>query len=105
MITLDNADDIYEWDTEKLYNAVQSISDADEGIMQQVEQGLNIKFPIDYITQEWYEVYPTSRKAKIYGFGKISLQDFLEEKKARDRLMRQLIEEEIDKPGTTIPRT
>ena len=46
-----------------------------------------------------------TRNNKIYGYGKIPLNTFMEEKKARDKLMRQLIEKEINTTGTMTPRT
>ena len=71
---------------------------------EQIKNGIKIKIPIIYLTNEWYEIYPSSRKAKILGYGKIPLNEFVEEKNMRETLLRKIISEQIDEGSITTPR-
>ena len=78
----------------ELWEYIKSIQeetgDYDEGI-EQVKKGIDIMLPIWYITEEWYDIYPSSKRVKIMGFGKLRIQDFMEEKDRRSAIMRSII--------------
>lgn len=104
-----NPEEVMDWNTTKLWNTLQTLrADEDSSISieeyEQVKEGVRIKVPIWYITQEWYELYPSSKKMLILGFGKFRISDFMNEKDERDRIMRRLILENLPE-GVTAPRT
>ena len=105
MIQLENPSLVYEMTDEALYNVFLTVTDLDAKIKQKVKHGINMNFPIWYIHQEWYSTNPSTGRVTIQGHGKWKLQDFLEELEQRRLLMLKTIEEEINTPGTTIPRT
>ena len=75
-------DEILQWDTEKLWNAINML-DNKEDYHEEIERikfGRKVKIPIWYITNEWFEVYPSSAKIKILGYGKFKIWDFMEER-------------------------
>lgn len=93
--------DIYTWDIEKLWNAYNTI--IEEGTekdytkdTETIKNGKWIKIPIYYLTQHWYEEYPSSGKVKIQGHPtKYSLGLFREEIELRESKMRSILKEEL----------
>lgn len=105
MLTIENPDDIYTWTTNKLWNAVKTLELADDHEdLILIQEGIDIPVPIWHLTQEWYTLYPTSKKAHILGYGKYELRQFMQELENREKLMRQLIEEHLNQEETTTPR-
>lgn len=108
MITEINPEDVIMWSTRKLWNMFEIIVNKEKGYekqKQQVKFGINLEFPIHYITQEWYELYPASKKASIKGYGKFPLQEFMDEIEQREEIMKEIIIENIEKEEITSPRT
>ena len=109
MINVDS-EQILKWDIEQLWNACQILEEDEEThnthieIIQTVKEGIKIKVPIYYLIQEWWEVYPNTKRAKILGHGKYKIQDFMEEIETRTKLMRRIIYENIDNEQATTPR-
>lgn len=56
-------------------------------------EGLSIKVPIYYLTEGWYETYPSTGRAKVIGFGKFPLKELMEEIEKREALLRKIIME------------
>jgi hypothetical protein len=101
-----NSEDVLTWETKKLWNTVNTLrNDPDVKLKiepldyEQCKYGIRIKCPIWYFTEEWYEIYPSSKKVKITGYGKYDLPDFMQEKEERDNLLRTLIVDNIDDNG------
>lgn len=69
-----------------------------------IKYGIRLNLPIWYLTKQWYEEYPTSRKVKVVGHGKYPLDKFMEEKEEREQLMREALLDNIDDEGVTTPR-
>lgn len=105
---VENPDEILEWDTLKLWNAVQQIDEETDGELkkeiQKIKEGIKLKIPIYYITQEWYDIYPTGKSLNIYGYGKFEVDTFMEEIQTRERIMRKIIYENINNPDPTEAR-
>lgn len=111
----ETAEELLEWDIKKLWECFKMLmqqenEDGRKMIEEykeendKIKNGTIIKIPIYYITNEWYEEYPSSGRVKIYGFGKYMIESFEEEKEKRETLMREIISENMDTGGTTIPR-
>lgn len=105
---LDDPNEILEWNTEKLWNAVQTIKqeigERPRGY-EEAKNGIRINFPITYIIKQWYEEYPSTRKAKIMGYGKLNITDFEEEIENREAIMRNIIQEHLEDEEPTTPRS
>lgn len=105
---IENPDEILEWDTMKLWNAIQQIDEETNGALKKeidkVRNGIKLKIPIYYITQEWYDIYPTGQSVNIYGHNKYNINDFMEELQEREKLMRKIIFDNIDDEDPTISR-
>lgn len=105
---LESPDEILEWNTQKLWNAVQIIKEEigqEPKGYKQAKDGIKLIFPIQYIIQEWYETYPSNRKAKILGYGKARMTDFLEEIEQREAILRNIIQQNTNNENPTQPRT
>jgi hypothetical protein len=105
-----NPEDVLVWETKKLWNVVKKITHDAEGTISEqdiasIKMGITMDVPIWYITEEWYEIYPASKKVKVQGFGKFQLVDFMQEKELRDNLMRNIILENIDENGIVTGRS
>lgn len=99
-----NPEEVLTWNTTKLwymFNIIKQNTEIDQDIMEKVKNGINIKIPIWYITEEWYEIYPSTKKVAIKGHGKYELNHFMNEVEERDRIMKETIIENID-PGEII---
>jgi len=99
-------DDILSWDTNRLWNEIQLLDNKEEYTVEisQVKFGDKIKIPIWWIMNEWYEIYPSSARIKIKGYGKYKIWSFMEEKEWRDNLMRNILIENITQLNPVGPR-
>lgn len=92
-------ENLYEWNTAKLWEVFSQLYF--EGLVPEqayfeVKFGCTIDFDIMYITNEWFEVFPSSKRMKMYGHGKLHLKDFDNEVQLRKNVMRDQISKEID---------
>lgn len=105
---IENPDEILEWDLMTLWNAVQQIDEETNGEITKelikAKEGIDLKIPIHYLTQEWYDIYPAGRGVNVYGYGKFDINTFMEEIQSRERLMRKIIYENIDDEDPTEAR-
>lgn len=102
----ENPEEVLDWNTEKLWNAINLLENKEDykKEISRIRFGTLIKVPIWYIINEWYEVYPSSARIKIMGYGKYKIWDFMEEKELRDSKMRKIIMENIEDDSPTEPR-
>lgn len=97
MIQIDlDPQDIISLETKRLWNILNTIkkdskSTIDNEEYYLIKYGIKIKCPIWYLSEEWFELYPNTRKVSIKGYGKYKLNDFMNEKENRDNLMRSII--------------
>lgn len=109
MISVDR-EQILKWDIEQLWNACQILEEDEETPetdlkkIEQVKNGINIKVPIYYLIQEWFEVYPNNKRAKILGYGKYDMHEFMEEIETRNKIMRKIIHDNLEEEQSTEPR-
>lgn len=115
-MTLDyDSDLLYEYDLKKLWAVLQTLleQEDDEGTenkekyyleVKQIKEGIDLKIPIWYLTNEWYDLYPSTKRVRVKGHGKISINKFMEEKEARETLIRNILLEEYDDGSNTTPR-
>lgn len=101
--------EIYEWDTQKLWNAFLVITQETDKYKEHKEMakhGMKIVFPIHYLFKEdWITRYPKKKKATIKGHGRFPLAELEEEIERRETIMRQIILEEWEDTGMTESRT
>lgn len=95
MRTLDDPDEVYQWDLTMLYNCAKAMEDdinpKYRKLLQQAKHGIKIKIPIYYITQEWYELYAPGKTVGVQGHGKYNMQEFMDEIEEREKLLRKII--------------
>lgn len=87
--------EILNWNITQLYNYFLTIVENNK-IKNKIKYGINLQIPIYYITNEYYEIYPQSKKVNIKGFGKIDIDIFMNELEDRENLMRKIIIEQLD---------
>lgn len=108
-------ENINKMDTEELWNTFDLLMEEEdengkplkkkyENEIRLIKEGFRIKIPIWYLTQGWYEIYPSGARAKVLHYGKYSLKDFMEEKEKREKAMRAIIMEN-EEEGPSQPRT
>lgn len=91
-------------ETKELWNILNSMRNSPDNDIkasdyEKVKYGINLLVPIWYFTEDWYEIYPNSKKVAIRGHGKFSLDAFMDEKEERDSVMRGIIIENMDDEG------
>jgi hypothetical protein len=91
-----NVEEVLTWETKKLWNTLNTLrNDTDNNITEEdyflIKFGNKIKCPIWYFTENWYDIYPSSKRVGVKGHGKFYLKDFMDEKEDRDKLMRSII--------------
>lgn len=104
-----NLDLIYSWSIKELWNYFNQImnDEDDKGITLKqlyINEYNIIKYgsinkkgiPIHYINNEWYDLYPDHKIAIIRGFGKVNIDELLDEIDNREQLMRKIIIENTD---------
>lgn len=102
-------DDVLTWDLSTLWKVLplltnEQLSKEDKEIIENVREGISVKIPIYYLTNEWYERFPSSASANVYGHGKIPLKLLVEEIEARETALRKIIISKIDDGSITEPR-
>lgn len=82
------------YDTLKMMQESEDLEEYEEEI-REIEEGIDIKIPIIYLTNEWYEPYPSTKRVKVMGFRKYEINEFFKEKSAREAKMRVIILENL----------
>ena len=101
-----NPEEILTWDLEKLWNFYVMIKEnRDDKEYHQIKFGTKLIIPIRYLIEEWYEMYPTTKKVRVLGFGKFNITEFTDEIEEREKALRKAIEEEIQEDEIAEPRT
>lgn len=95
--------ELYNMFTQTVYEYQLEQECKDE--IEQVKNGVYLRFPIYYYTNKWFEEYPSSRTVNIKGHGKFQLTMFMKDKEARETIMRQVIINNVDDGSITTPRT
>lgn len=114
---IESKEDLATASIEKLWLCFKQITEKTDGegdkyketkkfkqMTDKVKNGIKIKVPIWYFTEAWYELYPHTQTANIKGYGKFHINEFMEEKEAREQLMIEAIENELDEDTLTEAR-
>lgn len=80
----------------KVFNNIKEEIEIDKNVYYTIKYGKFFKCVIHYLINEWYEIYPNSKKVYIRGYGKINLEVFMEELDYRETLLRKVIIDNID---------
>lgn len=111
MIPIEDPNSVFSASSTELYAMLEVILEENTELRKQytkeleaIEKGIELKIPILYIVEGWYEEYPTSQKVNIKSYGKCDIHKFYTEKRKRDNLMRILILENINQDEITQPR-
>jgi hypothetical protein len=104
---IDDPQEILSWDTKKLWAAINMIDNKEEyeEELSIIKYGIKIQVPIWYIIEEWFEMYPSSARIKIMGYGKYKIWDFMQEKEERESIMRRVLIDNMEDEGPTEART
>lgn len=109
MIKLTNPDEIYKMETKELWAIINMLEKEEikeyEKELQQIKNGINMKFPIVYIIRNWINEYPENKRVHIKGHGKENIIEYYDEIDERNSLMRLIILENIENNDPTTPRT
>lgn len=88
------------YDIDKLWSILGYLKDSGYPISDDnynlIKNGFKIKFPIHYLIEEWYNLYPSTKRVSIQGYGKFKMDDFMEEVDKRKALLRTVIMENIE---------
>lgn len=98
---------VMQWSTEQLWNTFKHITRDNPEYKQEfqiVKNGINLKFPIHYIIQGWYNTWPRSKTVTVEGHGRTHLTNFLDEIELRNEIMQDIIIENIETNNITEPR-
>lgn len=110
MIPIQDIQEVFEMETEKLYaileiiKATEKIDKQDQQMINLIENGVTVRIPLLYIMNKWFTPYPSTKKVGIKGYGKIPIQLFYNDKRQRDTLMRELIIKKYDNGEPTEAR-
>lgn len=87
--------DIIEADLKELWNMVKLYEDDFEAEDKEnyilAKEGVIYEFPIQYVFDKNYEKYPSSKRVKILGFGKVPIVGWYEEVEQREKALRQIL--------------
>ena len=92
------------WAGALMLEAKGELSEAQKTDINKVKHGINIKWPIERLIQQWYTAYPENNRVKINGLKeKVDLDTFLQEIQERETILRIIIINTIKEGGITIP--
>lgn len=104
-----NPEEVLRMDTSTLWNTFLILNEeSGEAYNKErllIENGLVLQFPIYYITQDWFKIYPTRKRVKMDGHGKFEISEFMRELEERQKLMRTIILNELETGDISQPRT
>lgn len=106
MFTNEDLQDLYAKDIKELWNMASELEDEElnrdhKKIKDTIRNGHYMRgIPIQYFTEEWYELHPECRTVIIYGYATYKITDFIKEKEHREKLLRQLLQENQEKEPT-----
>lgn len=104
--TREDTQDIYTKDIKELWNMITELEDEeldkeDLKLKKIIREGAYMRgIPIQVFTEEWYELHPECKSVIIYGYSTTRILDFIKEKEEREKLMRRLILNNIEKEAT-----
>ena len=87
------------WNFETVYEHFDLL-EPNERLRKSVEEGINMKFPIEIFIDGNYEEFPKTRKVRIHGYGEGDLITFKREIKKRKKEMLRFIYENWDSDVT-----
>lgn len=99
-IPTDIIEDISRMDIAELWNIIQHAepeNEEDEEKLKQIEEGINMKINMEYIANNWYKIYPNNMNIEVDYYGLKDITEFMKELRAREKLIREIIYESIDK--------
>ena len=100
---------VYQMGLQELWNWTNTLvfeNEMEESpIFDMIKNGFQTKFHVEYIINEWYEIYPGANKARIRGQRKkLKITDFFDEIRKREAAMRSLILENTREDEMISPR-
>lgn len=106
-LPIENPNEVNTLEIQELWKYTQILKqeqEIDNTTYNKIKNGIKITIPIWYFTEEWYELYPSSKKAKIHGYGKIPIETFMQEIEERETLMKTTIIQNLTDESPTEPR-
>jgi len=88
------------WDFETLYEHFDLL-EPDLKTKTKVNEGIDIKFPVEIIISENYEEFPRGKSVRVLGFGRINMFAFKREIRERKKIMLKFIYENYNTDVTT----
>lgn len=87
------------WDFETLYEHFDLL-EPDTKTKVKVDEGIDIKFPVEVIIGGNYEEFPRGKSVRVLGFGRINMFKFKREIRERKKVMLKFIYENYNKDVT-----
>lgn len=104
MTIIKDPKDVLDLSLDELWAAVQLLDQEDlKEFTEEIEAvkfGVDVKFPIYYIINEWYENHPSSKRVSIKGYGKSDIVKFHDEIEERKKVLRNILIMTIDESVT-----
>jgi len=97
---------VMTWSLGQLYNYVKTIeedlNEEEQELIKKCEKGeLLIPIHINYYIKEYYQEYPSSKKASIMGFGKIHITTLWKDIELRETTIRKIILDNLEEDSPT----
>lgn len=100
----ENPDELLEWDLNKLWNALNQTEETKQKTKDKAKNGIKLTIPVWYITQEWYNINPSTKTVRILGHGTYKIEDFMQEIEDRKKIIIQELLELMENEGAIEPR-
>ena len=88
------SEELYSMTFKQLYEVLMDISEDNKEakkVLAKVREGINVKFDIEIILNNYYEEFPLKKSVRVFGYGRINLFTFLREVEERKHLIRTTI--------------
>lgn len=95
--------DVATWGIDELWKNYPDVA-TDRAELEAVKNGINMKISIRYLINEWYRISAKTKEVFVKGYGTYDLDDFFDEKEARERIMRNSIMDNLLNIETEEPR-
>lgn len=107
MIQVENPDIVYQWGIKELWAAINLLEEPEEyeEELKKIKYGIKIQIPIIYIIKGWVTENPENKRISVKGHGKFDIVEFYDEIDEREKLMREIVLEELSDNDVTAPRT
>lgn len=102
-------EEILQWNIRQLWSQLLILIEEEPKIakkkeIENIKYGISIRIPIQYLTNEWYDLYPSNKTATVKGYGRHKLLDLLDEIEERETMIRTILLDNLQQNPLITPR-